>query len=71
MEWIIDRIEKNTDTGEAFAIIECQNNSFKLNIKFLPENIREGAVLLVTPSEPDTKAKEESAKELMERIFKK
>ena len=71
MEWIIDRIEKNSHTGEAFAIIEYQNNTFELNVKFLPKNIKEGSVLLITQSKPDTKTKEESAKDLMERIFKK
>lgn len=73
MEWIIDRIERNENTSDSIAVIECNTEAgrcvFELNTRLLPKEAREGSVLKICTDISAEAEKKERSKKLMDKLF--
>ena len=64
MFWIVDRIE-----GE-YAIIESSSGVFKLELKYLPDDIKEGDTISVIRDARETEERADRIFEKMSKLFK-
>lgn len=63
--WIVDRFE-----GE-YAVIECDDITFSIPKKALPENIKEGDIIKTEIDPQKTQSQKEKAHSLMNKLFGK
>ncbi len=64
MFWVVDRIE-----GE-YAVIESSAGTFNLELKFLPDDIKEGDTISVIRDEREGEERADKIFEKMTKLFK-
>lgn len=64
MIWTVDRIENN------IAVIETPNGNVNIELKFLPEDIREGSKITVKTDAAEKETAEKRIKEKLNRLLK-